>query len=665
MSAAIKNRVGRIAAALVFVACAVMTAAAEAAAPQPQKVEVSLVAPVPGTIYSASGSVTLAATASSSQPGHPVSKVEFYSGSTLIGTVTSAPYSMNWANVPAGSYSLTARAYTDKADKQEAKGKEPKDNDNATSIPVQIIVNAKPAVSLTSPTPNQVIPAPGSLTLTANATDSDGSIVKVEFYAGATLIGTATSAPYSIPWSAIPAGSYQLAAVATDNLSASTTSTPIALAVDSPPYVGVTTPSSGTVLVGPANVTLTATATDSDGTITQVVFLQNGTPIGTATVAPYNLTWNAVPGSYQLTAIATDNLGITSASTPVTLTVIANSAPTVTLTSPTPSQSIKAPATISLAAAASDADNNLVKVEFFQGSTLISTALAAPYTATWSNVPQGSYQISAIATDAFGAQSQSAPVMLTVSPAQASRLYFIHADHLGTPRLITTEAKQVVWRNLPTTEPFGTALPEEDPNTTGQPFEFNLRFPGQYFDRETNLHYNYFRDYDPGRGSYVQSDPIGLRGGLNTYAYVNGNPVSFVDPRGLTAGTAAGAGVILFCLRYPQLCVNGVRAASAAAGAACVAAANKIKNWMLNEGEDATAEATPTPPAPKPPETKATPREPPKPYGPEADRLRGQGFRPEGEIKPGESYLPSNVPGWVYSPGGSSAPGGGAFGSIP
>ena len=77
--------------------------------------------------------------------------------------------------------------------------------------------------------------------------------------------------------------------------------------------------------------------------------------------------------------------------------------------------------------------------------------------------------------------------------------------------------------------------PDENPSGLGL-FTYNLRFPGQVYDKETNLHYNYFRDYDPQTGRYVQSDPIGLAGGINTYSYVGGNPISRTDPRGLRDG---------------------------------------------------------------------------------------------------------------------------------
>ena len=109
-------------------------------------------------------------------------------------------------------------------------------------------------------------------------------------------------------------------------------------------------------------------------------------------------------------------------------------------------------------------------------------------------------------------------------------VYFIHADHLDAPRLIVDQNNKTRWRWL--AEPFGNTLPETDPNGLGA-FTLNLRFPGQYFDSESGLHYNYFRDYDASTGRYVQSDPIGLDGGINTYAYVGGDPVSGMDPNGL------------------------------------------------------------------------------------------------------------------------------------
>jgi RHS repeat-associated protein/uncharacterized repeat protein (TIGR02543 family) len=122
--------------------------------------------------------------------------------------------------------------------------------------------------------------------------------------------------------------------------------------------------------------------------------------------------------------------------------------------------------------------------------------------------------------------------VLKPSAAAIPDLYYIHADHLGTPRKITRPTdNQAVW--MWESEAFGASLSEQNPSGLGT-FVFNLRFPGQYYDVETGLHYNYFRDYDPSTGRYSESDPIGLNGGINTYAYVGGNPVNLIDPTGLT-----------------------------------------------------------------------------------------------------------------------------------
>jgi len=88
-----------------------------------------------------------------------------------------------------------------------------------------------------------------------------------------------------------------------------------------------------------------------------------------------------------------------------------------------------------------------------------------------------------------------------------------------------------VWR-WDQQEPFGVNVPDENPSGLGA-FDLPLRLPGQYFDKETNLHYNYFRDYDPSTGRYEESDLIGLKGGLNTYVYAP-NPLQYTDPYGLS-----------------------------------------------------------------------------------------------------------------------------------
>lgn len=123
------------------------------------------------------------------------------------------------------------------------------------------------------------------------------------------------------------------------------------------------------------------------------------------------------------------------------------------------------------------------------------------------------------------------------------KVFYIYADHINTPRQVVNSSNDIVWE-WAVVDPFGAHLPSSKDG-----FTLNIRFPGQYYDAETGLHHNYYRDYDPYIGRYIQSDPVGLQGGINRFSYVGSSPLDNVDPEGLQAiplppmlipGTAGG-----------------------------------------------------------------------------------------------------------------------------
>jgi predicted phage tail protein len=332
--------------------------------------------------------------------------VDFYQGPTLIGSSTTAPYTMTWSSVAAGSYSLTARAL---------------DNTGATTTSTAVTVqvnppaNVAPTVSLTSPANNATYTAPATIAVSASAADSDGTVARVDFYQGATMIGSSTTAPYAMTWSSVAAGTYSLTARAIDNTGATTTSAAVSVQVNPPanvaPTVSLTSPANNATYTALATITVSATAADSDGTVARVDFYQGATLIGSSTTAPYAMTWSSVAaGTYSLTARAVDSTGATTTSTAVTVQVkaAANVAPTVSLTSPLNNAVYTAPATFTLKATAADSDGTIVRVDFYAGTTLIGSRTSAPYSITFNNVPAGVYTFTARATDNAGATTTSA-----------------------------------------------------------------------------------------------------------------------------------------------------------------------------------------------------------------------------------------------------------------
>ena len=132
------------------------------------------------------------------------------------------------------------------------------------------------------------------------------------------------------------------------------------------------------------------------------------------------------------------------------------------------------------------------------------------------------------------------PITLLVGSSWGQKSYYIEADALGTPRVVIDPSRDplsvdgtVVWRWDLEGEACGASAPNQDPDGDSTNFVFDMRFPGQRYDAHTGLNYNYFRDYEPGTGRYVQSDPIGLDGGITTYAYAANSPGISKDPMGL------------------------------------------------------------------------------------------------------------------------------------
>jgi len=166
-------------------------------------------------------------------------------------------------------------------------------------------------------------------------------------------------------------------------------------------------------------------------------------------------------------------------------------------------------------------------------------------------------------------------------PNTAEDALYVHTDQLGTPRKLSDPTGAVVWDASLT--PYG--LEDSIAGTE----TLDSRFPGQWADAETNLNYNYFRDYDPTLGRYIQSDPIGLRGGLNTFGYVGGNPVNYTDPKGLIMlppGTVDDISQFFKDLfSFPRVCRPGPGGLPG------------LPNVLLNEGNEGGGRSIDNPPS--------------------------------------------------------------------
>lgn len=381
---------------------------------------IALTAPATGATITVNTAITVTA-APTAGTGATISQVQFLlGGTTIIGTVTAAPYSISWTPTTTGNVSLTARIL-------DSSGA------SVTSSPVSATVVAAPSVSLATPANGSSATVGSPVTVTANPAASPGATVsKVAFFvtpsggAQSQIGADVVAAPYTVAWTPPSAGNFSLVAVVTDSTNQTATSTAVGVAVaNSQPAVALTAPGVGSVLTVGSNVSLAATATAGSGaTIAQVQFLvtpsgATAAIVGTDTSAPFALTWvPTTAGNYTITARVTDTNGNTVTSTGVSVTAV--TATSVALTAPANnSAATVGTATTVTASATATAGATIQSVTFFAtpsggaAAQIGLPAAAAPYTVAWTPAVAGAYTLTAVALDSANTSVTSSGVAVT------------------------------------------------------------------------------------------------------------------------------------------------------------------------------------------------------------------------------------------------------------
>jgi hypothetical protein len=276
---------------------------------------VTVTAPASNTTFNAPATITVTATAG--EPGGTLARVDFYANGNLIGSKTTAPYTVTWSNASIGGYTLSAKV-TDRAGTVAT----------AAGIPVTVLPPV-PTISLTVPSSGAVY-APGqTIALSVSATTPQSAIARVEFDSDGATIQTinasagVSTGTFSLDWTSATPGTHALTGKVYSTSGGSATSTSASVTVVDL-AVALLEPAAGQVFAASTPISLTASPSETTGTIAKVEFYADGTLVGASTAPPYKTTWSSpVAGSHTITARVSDATGLSMASSAVAVTVIA------------------------------------------------------------------------------------------------------------------------------------------------------------------------------------------------------------------------------------------------------------------------------------------------------------------------------------------------------
>jgi RHS repeat-associated protein len=476
-------------------------------------------APTIGTATGGNAQATVAFTAPTSNGGSAITSYKATSTpGSKTGTCTTTPCTVTGlTNGTAYTFKVTAtNAIGMGAASAASNSVTPATVPGAPTIGTATGGNAQATVAFTAPTSNG-----GSAITSYTATSTPGSKTGTCTATPCTVTGLTNGTAYTFTVKATNAKGIGAASTASNSVTPATVpGTPTgatAVGGNAQATVAFVAPASngGSAVTGYTVTSLPAGGVDSNAGTTGLSHVITGLTNGTA----YTFTVKAANANGTSVASTASN-SVTPATLPGAPTGVTavggNAQATVTFTSPVSNGGSAITGYTVTSLPAGGVDSNA-------GTTGLSHIITGLTNGT-------AYTFTVTATNAIGTSVTSAASNSVTVNAGIAQAYYIYTDHLDTPRQITDTGGNIVWtwNNL---DPFGNNPPNENPSGQGT-FVNPLRFPGQYADKETNTYYNINRNYDPSIGRYVQSDPIGLRGGINTYTYVGGNPLSRIDPTG-------------------------------------------------------------------------------------------------------------------------------------
>lgn len=321
-------------------------------------------------------------------------------------------------NVTKNTFDVTA--FADSAD--DIAGEDDENNNTLTNAAF-ISVSDPPVIEITAPADNSTVIPGSTVTIATSVSDPDGLVTQVEFFLNGGTLGTVTTFPFQFDFTVASPGTLDISATATDDSGLTTNSDLISLisTVGTAPTVTITSPTAGESFTPGFNLDIRADASDSDGLVDDVEFFVNGVSVGTANIFPFSTNFTLPsPGNYILTATVTDNAGNVGFSQAVNFSVVVGNPPVISISSPSSGNTFIPGAELILNAAANDSDGLIAQVEFFVNDVSVGTTTTAPFQVNFSLPSSGVYFIRSEATDNAGNVTASSSVVVTAGPPDSS-----------------------------------------------------------------------------------------------------------------------------------------------------------------------------------------------------------------------------------------------------